>query len=121
MMTRNTKRSRQQEARMDNTSSKDSKLNHSTINTETPIKDDGVKRMPHERDESPDGLDQEPRGVMKQAAADLEQGLVDTDMRATPGVPPAAGPSGQAEPQRDAADGMRGHISPTPASGNDRK
>jgi hypothetical protein len=106
---------------MDNTSSKDSKLKQSTINTETPIKDDGVRRMPHERDESPDGLDQEPRGVMKQAAADLEQGLVDTDMRATPGAPPAAGPSGQAEPQRDAADGMRGQTSPTPTNDNDRK
>jgi hypothetical protein len=106
---------------MDNTSSKDSKLKQSTINTETPIKDDGVRRMPHERDESPDGLDQEPRGVMKQAAADLEQGLVDTDMRATPGAPPAAGPSGQAEPQQDAADGMRGQVSPTPTNDNDHK
>jgi hypothetical protein len=111
---------------MDDTSSKDSKLKQSTINTETPIKEDGVRRMPHERDESPDGLDQEPRGVMKQAAADLEQGLVDTDMRGTPGLPPAAGPSGQAaprhaEPQRDAADGMRGQVSPTPTNDNDQK
>ena len=105
----------------DNTSSKDSKLKHSTINTDTPIKDDGVKRMPHERDESPDGLDQEPRGVMKQAAADLERGLVDTDLRATPGLPPAAGPSGQAEPQKDAADGMRGQASPTPTNDTTHK
>ena len=106
---------------MTNTSSKDSKLKHSTINTDTPIKDDGVKRMPHERDESPDGLDQEPRGVMKQAAADLAQGLVDTDLHGTPGAPPAAGPSGQARPQQDAADGMRGQVPPNPGNGNDRK
>ena len=106
---------------MDNTSSKDSKLKHSTINTDTPIKDDGVKRMPHERDESPDGLDQEPRGVIKQAAADLEQGLVDTDMRGTPGLPPAAGPAGQAEPQKDAADGMRGQVAPTPTTDTSHK
>ncbi|MDB5952577.1 MAG: hypothetical protein JWR65_4432 [Massilia sp.] len=105
----------------DNTSSKDSKLKQSTINTETPIKEDGVRRMPHERDESPDGLDQQPRGVMKQAAADLEQGLVDTDMRGTPGLPPAGGPSGQAEPREDAADGMRGQIAPVPPNDNDRK
>ena len=105
---------------MDHTSSKDSKLKHSTINTDTPVKDDGVKRMPHERDESPDGLDQQPRGIMKQAAADLAQGLVDTDLHATPGAPPAAGPSGQAKPQPDAADGMRGHVPPAPGNDNDR-
>ncbi len=98
----------------DNTSSKDSKLKQSTINTETPIKEDGVRRMPHERDESPDGLDQKPRGIMKQAASDLENGLVDTDRRATPTSPPGTGPSGQAEPQQDAADGMRGQIAPSP-------
>jgi len=103
---------------MDHTSSKDSKLKHSTINTDTPVKDDGVKRMPHERDESPDGLDQKPRGIMKQAAADLAQGLVDTDLRGTPGVAPAAGPPGQAKPQADAADGMRGQVPPHSGDGN---
>ena len=106
---------------MNSTSSKDSKLKHSTVNTATPVKDDGVKRMPHERDESPDGLGQQPRGVMQQAAADLAQGLVDTDLRATPGAPPAAGPSGQATPQPDAADGMRGHVTPHSTHDNDRK
>ena len=97
---------------MDNTSSKDSKPKHATINTAAPIRDDGVKRMPHERDESPEGVDQEPRGVMKQAAADLERGLVDTDMHGMPGLPPAAGPSGQAKPLHDAADGMRDQVAP---------
>ena len=106
---------------MDHAGSKDSKLKHGTINTDTPVKDDGVKRLPHERDESPDGLDAEPRGIMKQAAADLAQGLVDTDLHATPGAAPAAGPSGQARPQQDAADGMRGHIPPHPGNNDDRK
>jgi hypothetical protein len=87
------------------------------VNTDDKIKNDGVKRMPHERDESPDGQDKAPRGVMKQAAADLAQGLVDTDLHATPGAAPAAGPSGQAEPRQDAAHGMRDQPSPTPQQG----
>ena len=56
------------------------------INTEEKIKNDGQKRMPHERDESPDGQEIEPRSVMKQAAADVESGMVDTDARNKPGV-----------------------------------
>jgi hypothetical protein len=86
------------------------------VNTDQKIENDGVKRMPHERDESPDGQDQEPRGVMKQAAADLAQGLVDTDLRGTPGVEQAvpAGGAGPAKPRPDAADGMRGQVPPTP-------
>jgi hypothetical protein len=98
----------------------DSKLKHSTQNTDAKIENDGVKRMPHERDESPDGQDKAPRGVMQQAASDIEQGLVDTDMHNMRGVeqPLPAGQSGQAKPQPDAADGMRGHISPTPSKGS---
>lgn len=93
----------------------DSKLKQATINTDDKIDNDGVRRMPHERDESPDGQDREPRGVMKQAAADLAQGMVDTDLRATPGAPPAAGRAGQAKPQQDAAHGMRDQ-NPTPTN-----
>jgi hypothetical protein len=84
------------------------------VNTDDKIKNDGIKRMPHERDESPDGQDKAPRGVMKQAAADLAQGLVDTDLRATPGAAPAGGASGQAKPQQDAAHGMRDQQSTPP-------
>jgi hypothetical protein len=90
------------------------------VNTDEKIENDGVKRMPHERDESPDDQNQQPRGVMKQAAADLEQGLVDTDLHGTPGVEqavPATGAPGQAKPQPDAADGMRGQASTTPTKG----
>ena len=84
------------------------------INTDAKVANDGVKRMPHERDESPDGQHKAPRGVMQQAAADLAQGLVDTDLHATPGAAPAAGPSGQARPQAGAADGMRDQSPSTP-------
>ncbi|UOD31596.1 hypothetical protein INH39_07885 [Massilia violaceinigra] len=81
------------------------------INTDAKIHDDDVKRLPHERDESPDGHDKEPRGVMKQAADDLAQGLVDTDMHGVRGVEeavPTSG-SGQARPKADAGSGMRHH------------
>ena len=82
------------------------------VNTDAQISNDGAKRLPHERDESPDAQDAEPRGIMEQAASDLEQGLVDTDLRGTPGIDravPPTGSSGQAKPQADPADGMRHH------------
>ncbi len=89
------------------------------INTDAKIEDDGVKRLPHERDESPDGKDKDARGVMKQAASDLAQGLVDTDMHGQRGIEEAvtATPgSGQAKPLDDAASGMR-HESTAPQKG----
>ena len=88
------------------------------INTDAKIQDDGVKRLPHERDESPDGHDNEPRGIMQQAASDLEQGLVDTDLHGTRGIEEAVahdGPSGQAKPLADPAQGMRDHDGVVPA------
>ena len=87
------------------------------VNTKAPIENDGVKRQPHERDESPDGQDQEPRGVIKQAASDLAQGLQNTDCYGTNGqgldqaVDPGPGASGQAKPQPDNHDAMRRHDS----------
>ena len=94
------------------------------INTKEPMSNDGVKRQPHERDETPDAQDTEPRGIMKQAASDLEQGLVDTEARATPGiseaVTPAPDASGQAKPQPDRHRDMRDHdAEPAPESDND--
>jgi hypothetical protein len=62
------------------------------VNTDEKIKNDGAKRLPHERDEAPDGQDIKVRDDMKQAAADLERGLVDTDLRGTPGVEKAVQP-----------------------------
>jgi len=96
------------------------------VNTKEPMSNDGVKRQPHERDETPDAQDAEPRGIMKQAASDLEQGLVDTDARATPGisvaVDPAPGASGQAQPQPDRHRDMRDHdAEPAPDSEQDNE
>jgi hypothetical protein len=99
----------------------DSKLREKHVDTTEKIENDGGKRMPHERDESPDGQDVDPRGVMKQAASDLEQGLVDTDLRGTPGIDqvvPQNGASGQAKPEADRADGMR---LTTPVRGKDNQ
>ena len=89
------------------------------INTNEKVKDDGVKRLPHERDESPQGTDIEPRGIMQQAADDLAQGLVDTDMHGMRGVEESAPnvASGQAKPRKDAEDGMRHHDSAVPTNG----
>ena len=56
------------------------------INTDAKVKNDGQERMPHERDESPDSQNIKPRSVMKQAAADIDSGMVDTDARNKPGV-----------------------------------
>jgi hypothetical protein len=93
------------------------------INTDEKIRNDGVKRLPHERDESPDGLDQKPRGVMKQAADDLAQGLVDTDLHGERGVEavvPAPAEAGQARPRPDASNGMREHNSTIPPRGKNQ-
>lgn len=58
----------------------------SSNNTSAKVENDGQRRMPHERDEAPDAQDLRPRGVMKQAASDIERGLVDTDLHDQPGV-----------------------------------
>ena len=90
------------------------------VNTDAKMRNDGVKRLPHERDESPDAQDVKPRGVMEQAASDLEQGLVDTDLHGTRGIEEAVphdGNPGQAKPQADPADGMRHHDTATPPGG----
>jgi hypothetical protein len=56
------------------------------INTDEKIKNDGVERLPHERDESPEGQKPAERSIMKQAAADVDSGMVDTDLHNKPGV-----------------------------------
>ena len=98
--------------------SADRKIN-TGVNTDAKTGNDGVKRLPHERDESPDGHGKEARGVMKQAAADLAQGLVDTDMHGMRGVEEAVPDvkSGQARPQDDAASGMRHSDTSAPPRG----
>lgn len=47
--------------------------------------DDGLE-LPHERDQALDGTASAPDPAMKQAHEDLKRGMVDTDMRATPGL-----------------------------------
>lgn len=93
------------------------------VDTDEKMRDDGAKRLPHARDESPEGRDQPPRGVMKQAADDLAQGLVDTDLHGIRGVElvvPQGGPAGQARPQPDASQGMRDHDSTIPSRGKNQ-
>lgn len=86
------------------------------VNTKAPIeKGDQVKREPYERDETPDAQDQQPRGVMEQAAQDLAQGLQNTDCYGTnpdgleKAVDPKPNATGQAKPQPDANRSMRRH------------
>lgn len=70
------------------------------VNTTVPVRSDDGKRLPHERDEAPEGHPPPARSVIRQAASDLEQGLVDTDMHGTRGVEkvqPRA--PGKAQPQ----------------------
>jgi hypothetical protein len=69
------------------------------VNTDVPVADDQGKRLPHERDESPEGSAPKPRSVIEQAASDTEQGLVDTDLHGTPGLQkPAPEGGAQAKP-----------------------
>ena len=93
------------------------------LNIDAKIENDGVKRLHHERDEAPDGQDQAPRGVMQQAADDLAQGLVDTDLHGVRGIEEAvtpAAPGGQAQPRADAGQGMREHDSTIPSRGKNQ-
>jgi hypothetical protein len=94
------------------------------VNTDRKIEEQSYKREPHERDESPDGQDTRPRGVMKQAAEDIENGLVDTERRGTPGldqaVQPKPGADGEANPLPDRNRDMRDHDSTIPDGGKNR-
>ncbi|SDE57930.1 hypothetical protein SAMN05428966_109131 [Massilia sp. PDC64] len=97
------------------------------VNTDRKIEEQSYKREPHERDESPDGQSVKPRGIMKQAAEDLEQGLVDTENyegRGTPGLEQAIQPrpdaTGQANPQPERNRDMRDHDSTIPDGGKNR-
>lgn len=58
-----------------------------------------VMRLPYERDMSTDQQEMKPRDIMKQAASDLEQGLIDTDLRGMRGVEKVVpAPPGSAQP-----------------------
>lgn len=51
-----------------------------------PTPEDEHLRLPHERDQSRRATASEPDPAMRQAHQDLNEGQVDTDMRATPGL-----------------------------------
>lgn len=53
--------------------------------TKAPLSKPGLK-LPHERDESTNVTANAPDPKMVQAKRDIDAGLVDTDMRATPGL-----------------------------------
>jgi hypothetical protein len=94
------------------------------IDTKHPMGNDQEKREPNERDETPDAQDQEPRGVIRQAAEDLAQGLVDTDARDGTDIEqvtqPAPGATGQANPLPDRSRSMRDHDSTIPSQGKNQ-
>lgn len=46
----------------------------------------GPLELPHERDESLHATESQPDPVIEQAARDLAEGQVDTDLRTTPGL-----------------------------------
>lgn len=70
------------------------------VNTAANVKDDGVKRMPHERDEAPDNNGAKTRSVMCQAAADIDSGMVDTDLHNQRGLEkPRSEASAKPQPQ----------------------
>lgn len=71
-----------------------------------PLSPEGLL-LPHERDQSGDSTAVEPDPVMIQAKRDIDAGLVDTDMRATPGLDAklrmrlVPGPGGKPPPSGD--------------------
>lgn len=54
------------------------------LGAKAPLSNAGLK-LPHERDESTDVTADAPDPMMVQAKRDIDAGLVDTDMHATPG------------------------------------
>lgn len=80
------------------------------VNTQAPVDKTGGKRLPHERDESPQGASQQgTRSVIRQAAEDIEQGLVDTDLHGKPGLqkPQPGNQSGSGDTQANPLPGTK--------------
>lgn len=62
-------------------------LKQRQVKTAPPVSPADAPRLPHERDESFDSQEiGEPRETIRQAYEDLENGLVDTDLRSVMGV-----------------------------------
>lgn len=62
------------------------RIKDAQVRTPDPVKQNPTPLMPHERDESDNSQASEPREVMQQAYKDIQNGLVDTDLRAQRGV-----------------------------------
>lgn len=56
------------------------------VATQKPMKKDVIPRLPHERDESDDSQQSEPRPEIRQAFDDLMSGKQDTDLRESRGA-----------------------------------
>jgi hypothetical protein len=56
------------------------------VATQQPVKKDALPRLPHERDESRDSQQSDPRSEIRQAFDDIMSGKQDTDLRQTRGV-----------------------------------
>lgn len=71
------------------------------VNTDVQIGDTAGKRLPHERDQSPEGAQHQPqRSRIEQAARDIDAGLVDTDLHQREAGIQKPAPAGQA-PEAD--------------------
>ena len=66
----------------------DTKLPEASISTTQPIGNKSAPRQPNEHDESPDSQASAPREDMKQAAKDVANGQVSTDLHDQPGHNP---------------------------------
>ena len=67
-------------------------------NTRTEQNGESSPRLPHERDESPDGHGNKQHTIIEQAAKDIDSGMVDTDLHNQPGVQKPR-PDAKAQPQ----------------------
>ncbi len=56
------------------------------VATQKPARKESLPRLPHERDESGDSQQSEPRPEIRQAYEDIMSGQQDTDLRETRGV-----------------------------------
>lgn len=71
---------------------------------EPAVPEDDKLELPHERDQASDSTASAPDPAIEQAYEDLKAGMVDTDMRATPGLDAerrarqVPGPGGQRPP-----------------------
>jgi hypothetical protein len=84
------------------------RLKDAQVRTPDPVEQNPTPLMPHERDESDDSQASGPREVMQQAYKDIQNGLVDTDLRGRRGVesvvPDKSRRSQRAEPQTKKVD-----------------